>query len=62
MAVDVEERKRNEPEPTQPGTEDLTDDALEALLSKVPPTKRQKALARLTQIGVADEQQPLGAK
>ena len=57
MAVDRAEgskRKGEEPSMTQPGDQDLQDEELEALLSKVPPGKRQPALDRLTQLGVAD--------
>ena len=39
---------------TQPGTEDLTDGSLDELLRGIPAGKRQRALDRLTQLGVGD--------
>lgn len=58
----TEASKRKEedelPTATQEGDKDLDDEALEVLLRKVPPGKRQRAQERLTQLGVADAAEP----
>ena len=47
-------RKEEEPTLTQLGDQELVDEELEDLLKRVPPSKRQRAKDRLTQLGVAD--------
>ena len=44
--------------PTQEGDMEADDSALEELLASVPPSKRQRAAARLTQLGVQEEEPP----
>ena len=48
-------RSREEPLPTQEGDMDLDDSALDDLLSALPPSKRQRAMARLEQLGVQEQ-------
>lgn len=53
IAAEQADRKR-EIGSTQPGDMELDDEALGDLLASIPPSKRQRARDRLTQMGVAD--------